>query len=51
MYTYMHNCLEKPVIFQVESQAYLSLRKGFMCRLAWVFVYSSDCTEISSRKK
>lgn len=47
----MYNCLENLVILQVKSQAYLFIRKGLMRRLVWVFVYSSDCTEISSRKK
>lgn len=46
MFPYMCNCLEN-VNLQVESQAYLVLRKGFMQRLGWFFVYFSDDIEIS----
>lgn len=42
MYAYIYLSLEKSSNFAVKGQAYLSLRKGFMCTLVWVFVYSSE---------
>jgi len=51
IYIYLYNSLEDLLILQVKSQAYLSLKEGITCWVAWVFVDSSDYTEISIQKK